>query len=90
LTMHQLRCAGAPKPDSRFFCDGALGTCFNYTNTSATFNDARNACMALGGNLFMPKDARRQLMVEIYFRWAGLACRVGLGRGARDRAAAGG
>ncbi len=71
-----MHAAGAPAPRTTFFCDGQRATCFNYSAAQATFAAARSACQAQGGDLFMPKDARKQLLVEIYFRWGWMALLV--------------
>jgi hypothetical protein len=41
--------------------------CFNYSSAAATFDVARDTCAVMGGSLFMPAAAPKQLMVEAYF-----------------------
>jgi hypothetical protein len=57
---------GAPSSNATLFCD-ATG-CFTFTTRPTPFNQARTACQAAGGELYVPISADQQQGVEVYFR----------------------
>jgi hypothetical protein len=58
--------AGAPAANGTLFCD-ATG-CFTFNSRPSSFNQARTACQAAGGELYMPVSGSQQQSVEMYFR----------------------
>jgi hypothetical protein len=58
----------APRTTASFYCDAALGLCYNYTATAAFFGKAREACQQQGGELVKYDSGDKQLRVERFFK----------------------
>ena len=57
--------AGAPLNNGTLFCN--LDACYVYRPAMATFEAARNACQALGGDVVAYPSFEAQAVVEKYF-----------------------
>jgi hypothetical protein len=65
--------AGAPPPNSTFFCEPSSNTCFFYNNALANFTSARAFCQGIapGGDLARWNQPDKQLAAELFFERLG-------------------
>jgi hypothetical protein len=80
LTQPMSGCPGAPAANTTLFCDPATDTCYVYNTAQATFNSARAACQALGGDLARWDSPDKQLAAEVGGCGAQQPWRAQLGR----------